>query len=224
MNLTPDLGAPVARVSLADVVYDRLLEAIVAGQFAAGDELNEVALSQRFQVSRTPVREALGRLVADGLVQTARNKRATVVDFSRREVQEAYQVRLCLESGAAYWAAERITPATLETLRASADRCAPESHAEWREEAKRFDTVLHRAIAEASGNQRLANEIARYGHLVPLMQRLVGRNASRLELAWHEHIRILTALEARDANAARDAMAAHIQSALQAILEDLALT
>src|ERR1041385_5990414 len=99
---------PIERRSLGDLVYERLALELTEGRYGCGDELNEVALAGHLRVSRTPVRDALRRLAAEGLVVNGRNHRATVIEPSRREIEETYQVRQLLESAAARLAASRI--------------------------------------------------------------------------------------------------------------------
>ena len=81
-------SAPIARTSLADSVYETVLEGIVSGSLAAGAELNEVALARQLDVSRTPVHEALRRLMADGLVAMVGHRRLQGAALTREEIGE----------------------------------------------------------------------------------------------------------------------------------------
>src|SRR5687768_8357040 len=105
-----------------DLVYDRLLQEILSGRFECGDELKEVVLAREHNISRTPVREALRRLAADGLVRNSLNQRAVVTRFTRQEVVETYGVRKILEAAAAELAAERLGDKLLSELRRLAKR------------------------------------------------------------------------------------------------------
>lgn len=212
---------PVVRQSLGEVVYERLLSAILSGQLVGGDELSEVNLAEQFGVSRTPVREALNRLASDGLVENGRNRRATVRTVTREMVIEIYQVRQCLESGAARLAAERIDPSELARLDAMAAAVRPTSATIDQEQALTFDAELHGSIARHCGNRKLAEEVRRYTNFVPILQRLAGRRDDRLLLAYEQHLRIMDALRAHDGPAAAEAMSSHIQSALDVLLVDV---
>jgi DNA-binding GntR family transcriptional regulator len=88
---------PIAKISLADSVYQRILEAILSGALASGMELSEVALAAELGVSRTPVHEALLRLAADGLVEDLSSRQARVASFSRSDIVEIYEVRQILD-------------------------------------------------------------------------------------------------------------------------------
>ena len=221
MPLATRLPNPVERRSLGDAVYDRLLHAILEGQLVGGDELSEVMIAEQYQVSRTPVREALARLVADGLVSNGPNRKATVLTFSRQLVVEIYQVRQVLEAGAAELAAGQFDPAELARLQTTADNVRPASDPQWQERALAFDLDLHRTIARQCGNRRLETEIRRCTNFMPILQRLAGRRDDRLQLAYDEHLRILNALTTADSQRASRQMRDHIASALTILLNDV---
>lgn len=215
-------SGPIQRRSLGDLVYERLARELTEGRYGFGDELNEVALAGHFRVSRTPVRDALRRLAAEGLVVNSRNHRATVIEPSRREVEETYQVRQVLESAAARQAAPRIASARLVELRGLASAAVPPRGGNWGTAELRFDVELHRAIAEACGNARLRDEIERYGRLVRFVRSQVARDPVVLRDGHEQHLRLLEALEARDPEAAAAAMEVHIAAALRSVLDGLA--
>lgn len=223
MANTLEIQAPVFNLSLGELVYQRLVNALVAGQFKGGEELNEVTLAAHFQVSRTPIREALRRLAAEGFVVNQRNKQAIVVEMSRTDVMETYQVRQILEASAAGLAAVNLDAARLRELRRLATLAAPPANGQWGTEERQFDEALHQTIAESCGNARLHREIVRYGNLVRFVRSRVARSPKRLAQGHAEHLRILKALEARDARRAETEMADHIASALRFVLEDLQL-
>lgn len=213
---------PVERRSLGDLVYERLARELTEGRYACGDELNEVSLAGHFRVSRTPVRDALRRLAAEGLVVNTRNHRATVIEPSRREIEETYQVRQVLESAAARLAASRIAPARLVELRGLACTAVPPPGGTWGAPELKFDVELHRAIAEACGNARLRDEIERYGRLVRFVRSQVARDPAVLRDGHEQHLRLLESLEAHEPEAAAAAMEAHIAAALGSVLDGLA--
>jgi DNA-binding GntR family transcriptional regulator len=213
---------PIERRSLGDLVYERLALELTEGRYGCGDELNEVALAEHFRVSRTPVRDALRRLAAEGLVVNSRNHRATVIEPTRREIEETYQVRQVLESAAARLAATRIVPARVVELRALAGAAVPPPGETWGAPELTFDVELHRAIAEACGNTCLREEIERYGRLVRFVRSQVARDPVVLRDGHDQHLRLLEALEARDPEAAATAMEVHIAAALGSVLEGLA--
>jgi DNA-binding GntR family transcriptional regulator len=221
MPVQARLPDPVARRTLGDAVYDRLLHAILEGELASGDELSEVTLAELYQVSRTPVREALARLVGDGLVSNGPNRKATVLTFSRQMVIEIYQVRQFLEAGAAELAARRFDPAELARLQFAAAGVHPGADPQWQERALAFDLDLHRTIARQCGNRRLEAEIRRCTNFMPILQRLAGRRDDRLQMAYDDHSRILAAIADANPEQAGREMRNHVASALAIVLKDV---
>lgn len=211
-------GDAISRASLADSVYETLLEAMIHGRLSAGVELNEVALARQLDVSRTPVHEALRRLVADGLVKACGRRRLCVAALSHDEVREVYAMRRLLEGAAAERAAPRIADEVLAGLRRTADALFADTRAvDWTARALQYDLAFHDAIAAACDNGRLRDDIARYRLLVRGLCRMTG-TLDNLHAALVEHAAILDALEARDGRAAREAMAAHIDARLACVL------
>ncbi|MEO6751636.1 MAG: GntR family transcriptional regulator, partial [Chthoniobacteraceae bacterium] len=144
------------------VVHD-----LLKARWKGGDRLTEVEAAARFHVSRTPVREALLELASMGIVELRRNCGAVFRPFGAKELMDLYAVRSLLEVEAARLAATRIHPDVVKGLIREFDalRRAQKPDTGWR-----LDLKLHAAIAEAAGNPRLANEIARYGNLVQTMR------------------------------------------------------
>lgn len=199
-----------------------MVRELCEGSYSCGQELNEVALAEYFQVSRTPVRDALRRLAAERLVVNVRNRRATVIEPSRREIEETYQMRQILESAAARLAASRVPERRLAELRKLADAAVPPPGGIWGESELRFDVELHRAIADACGNALLREEIERYGRIVRFVRSQVARDPAVLQDGHDQHLKILAALEAGNAAAAAQAMEQHIAAALDSVLQGLA--
>jgi DNA-binding GntR family transcriptional regulator len=216
------LHRPVIKASLAGAVYQQLLEAILSGALPSGEELNEVALARQLQVSRTPVHEALRRLTADGLTEALPNGKSRVVTFNQDSVVALYEMRKILEGAAAALSACRIDENRRAALRQEADvlNRAPMDEA-WPARAISFDLHFHDVVAESSGNEFLRKDILRHRWLVQGFCRITGTPAN-LRAAFDEHLRILEALEARDAETAREMMIVHIEKRLATLLRVLA--
>lgn len=223
MSRTVRFQSPIRRVSLGDLVHQRMIAALVSGQFRGGEELSEAALAAQFEVSRTPVREALRRLEAEGLVVNLVNRQATVIELSRNDVIETYEVRQILEASAARRAAERISAEAITELRSLARSAAPTRGGEWGDGERNFDEALHHSVAESCGNDKLRKEIVRYSNLVRFVRSRVARSPQRLALGHAEHLRIVDALESHDGERAEAEMSSHIASALEFVLADLPL-
>ena len=220
MNVS-SLKKSLRPLSLVDSIYETLLEAIVSGQLPHGSELNSVSLAKQLEVSRTPLREAMRLLERDGLVYQEGNHKARVAEFSADDIREIYEVRLQLEAAAAERAAKRIASDVLTKLREEADELSRHIRdVDWCEKAIAYDLHFHEAIATASGNNRLRNEIRRYRLLVRSFCVLTGRRPA-LQQALSEHIAILDALETGRPATARNAMAAHINARLEEVLKQV---
>lgn len=216
---------PLVRTSLSEMVYERLLDSILSGASPSGTEIVVSDVARELQVSPSPVREAVLRLAADGLVLNANNRRAMVITLTPEEVRDVFYVRQLLESGAADLAASRITKPQLAELARVADQCGglhPEVMAAPDTARKRemldLDNRFHLLIAEASGNEALRADILRYNRRVRVIQWL-RLAPSRMRQAYDDHVAVLRALEAHDPARAREAMAHHIRLALAFVEE-----
>ncbi len=213
---TPDRA--LNRNSLADLVYDQLSRDILSGALNLGATLSEAALAVQFRVSRGPVREALHRLAAEGLVRNQANRKATVVQLSPEDIAQIYRVRELLEGGAAEEAAKQMEEPELlalanimqgaKTLLALTDAGAEANLVQLVE----LDVQFHRMIALGARNTYLMREIDRYHRLIRVSQRR-GVTAVTQETAWTAHQRIFGLLADRDPSGARMAMAQHIRAA-----------
>jgi DNA-binding GntR family transcriptional regulator len=154
----PDMDAalrPVARESTAALVADQLRQAIMRGVFPPGAQLGEVDLAGRFGVSRGPLREAMQRLVAEGLLRSERHRGLFVRDLGEADVRDVYAARLAVERGAALLilAADRLPAVTrleraLAAMRTAADAADPVALAD-------ADQAFHHELVAASGSPRL---------------------------------------------------------------------
>jgi DNA-binding GntR family transcriptional regulator len=205
---------------LAVATYGRLRNMLLSGELAGGQVIQERRLAEQLGSSRTPVRDALGRLEGEGLL--VRNGRYLLVaTVSIDEVLEILSIRRSLEADAVSGATERMPLAQVEAIRAAiasmADPFVVTDDEHWAN-----DDLLHLSIAEVSGNRLLARLIR------DLRQRTrmfgLRRIPSRFEIGKREHLAILDAIAARRADEAASLMQAHIDHASQAILGSLTRT
>jgi DNA-binding GntR family transcriptional regulator len=219
------VGVPSLVDSLASTIHARVL----SGEIVRGARLPQEALAAEFGVSRTPVREALRKLQASGVVELLPNRGAVVRGPSAREIREAYEIRTELEGLAAELATARISDADLRRLREAESlfrssvgqlvaglrrggRDAPwDEHDSW----VRANDLFHQAILEAAGNRRLAEIMDDLRRSFPreLTWSALSANSRRLEENVLQHGAILDAIERRDAAAARLHMIAHVRAA-----------
>lgn len=213
---------PVTKKSLADSVYDRISDDILAGRVGCGSILSEARLATEFAVSRGPIREALQRLASEGLVENQANRRAKVIRPSLGDIARIYEVRGMLEAGAAEIAAQRMTAEGLAVVQELCAQAAsllagsePERHLARLIE---LDVAFHRHIVAACDNPYLDQEIGRYHRLIRVMQR-TGVTVATQRMAWQAHGRIEQALAARDGRRSREAMQEHIARACELAIE-----
>lgn len=200
--------------------YVEIRDAIHAGRFPPGTHLKEGELADLIGVSRTPIREALRRLNAEGAVRFMRNHGAFVADWSSAEVREIFELRAILEGYAAEKAAERATTKQIAYLRSLAEEMisleatgTPDALARIAEANGEF----HRLITQAAGTQRLSNMMAQVVE-VPLVLRTFHRyNPEALRRSLRHHLEIVSAFEVRDGAWAGSVMRSHIAAAWHAI-------
>lgn len=196
-----------------------VVHGLMKGRWSGGDRLTELEAAELFKLSRTPVREALLELASMGLIELRRNCGAVFNPFGEVELRELYGVRTLLEVEATRLATPRMEAATIETMRAGFEELR---QARLPDRAWKRDRELHAAIAQAAGNARLAGEIERYGELVQTIREAVGSVMADIHsTSVSEHLRILRALQLRDADSAAEAMRRHLLQAAESAVAAL---
>lgn len=205
-------------------IAERLLSDIFLGRLRAGEHLVTRAVAERHGVSDTPVREALITLAGIGIVDLVPNRGAIVRQVSPQDVQEICQVRRVLECEATRAACGRISLAQLHGLATELSRLMnvkTKSVARFIDRARAVDSRLHDLIADYCGNAFLKKELGRLKLLFRAFRDVAwdwdeARNDwHRLAEEAHEHLAIVEALRAGDANLAARAMGRHIQSGVK---------
>lgn len=204
----------ISRQTLADRVFDRVVEAIVRGEIAAGTPIGENEIADRFGVSRGPAREAIFRLEARGLVTRAAHFGARVVDLNLEDLKSLFELREALECMACRLAAERMTKDDLAGIELALARQASEpTVASGHSYYQGGDQDFHLGIASASRNLRLLRTLA--GDLYDVMRLYRFRSSrapGRTQEALREHRAIVAALTRRDPDEAEAAMRTHIRA------------
>ena len=202
----------------SDRAYRTLLEEIQYGVLAPGTVLAEVEQSTRLGVSRTPLREAIGRLVADGLV-VQQSPRVTVVSaVDAREIRQLFEVRHGLEATAARLAADRGDRGVFGDLAAQFESIDPSADAdEYYDLIAQFDEELDRAAANSYLTAALRTIRT---HLVRV-RRLARDKPERLAASSREHHLIAAAIAAANGELAGHATHVHLHNALESILSSL---
>ena len=205
--------------SVADQVYAVLRDRIARGTIERGSRLHQEELAQEFGVSRTPVREALRRLAAEGLVDLFANRGARVATATAEQLQSAYETRLVVEPGAARLAARRRVPEALRRMRtAIRDEGRAGRSAEKHFKANR---AFHLGLVRATGNPQIVEfmEHVWIGRLgASLYEAPLDPDGLRAD---HEaHRSIADAIEAGKADAAERLTRGHLERAIALLFSD----
>jgi DNA-binding GntR family transcriptional regulator len=207
-------------VALREQVLTELRRRIVDGEYREGERLTETRLADDFGVSRNPVREALRVVEAEGFVQILPRRGAVVTTLDETAVRDLFAVRQQLETLAAGLAAERATPEGIATLRDLVEQAEAATKAQDFDRVAELNSEFHRAVIEVSGNRWLHSiSNAMYHHVHWVFR--VGA-AQRAPHSSEEHVRLVDAIEAGDAETATTAARLHVEAAAQAALRPTA--
>jgi len=204
-------------LTTADLVFSWLKRDVLTGHFRPGERLVERDLTERYQVSRTPLREALKELVRSQLAVTVPYRGVMVRQVSLAFAREVYELRSGLDSMAAALAAKRATPTELDRMRAifhGIDELSEPVSDEAEQQDRRDQIMLlngefHRSIAQGAHNALM---LAKHDELwvnISLVRSAVWQTAARTQSSREEHAEILAAIADRDAETARRLCALH---------------
>ncbi|OIQ82554.1 HTH-type transcriptional regulator McbR [mine drainage metagenome] len=197
-----------------ETLRERLLAevraSIIAGQMAPGELYSAPFIAALYEVSVTPVREALLDLVKEGLLTPVRNKGFRVVEPTDEDLDEIAKVRDLLEPAAVAEVARNATNEQLARLRELAAEIARYARQGSIEEYLQADRNFHLAVIEATGNSRLVEIIARLRGQARLFGLKKIAEAGQLEASSRDHDDLLAAIEARDPERAEEIMRAHL--------------
>ncbi|QFS83027.1 GntR family transcriptional regulator [Roseivivax sp. THAF197b] len=193
-----------------NTAYQRLLDVLREGRLNPGDRLRETELAEQLGVSRTPVREAIRQLEADGIVAHVPRQGASIRMLDYAEVMELYEMRAVLEGTAARLAARAASEIEIEELCDMNDALARIGTAP---EAFTLNRQFHAAILDAAKNRFLSRSITSLQKALMILGPTTLTEPDRAEKAVTEHRDILAAITARDGAGAEAAMRAHIEAA-----------
>ena len=196
--------------SAGDFAYAALRREIMEGRLARGQRLREQELSSLLQVSRTPIREALSRLQADGLLVLLPRTGLAVTDLDDGAVTELYETREALEGTAAHLAARYANPRDIAALRGllEAEEAAPDDPGN----LPALNRAFHDALYAAAHNRFLLKSLQALHDSVTLLGPTTLTAPGRREQARAEHRRVVEAIERGDAVVAEAEMRAHVRN------------
>jgi DNA-binding GntR family transcriptional regulator len=203
-------------VRAVEKAYQTVRDAIIEGRYAAAARITEQEVAQAAGVSRTPVREALRRLHAEGLVEFAPNQGAVVTTWSEADAEEIFDLRAMLESYGAQRAALRATAEEIAELRELAER----QHAECSQRAEGYlqrvgdlNSQFHRRLQDAANSPRLSKALAALIEAPLIMRTFEKYTPDDLLRSAAHHVELVRALEARDGEWAASVMRSHVLAA-----------
>jgi DNA-binding GntR family transcriptional regulator len=208
---------PLSKKSLRDEAYYGLRQAIISGSIPPGEQLSEPQLASQFQISRSPIREALGRLEQEGFAIRHSNGRISVAPLDETELEQLYIVRANLEGLAARLAASRLDPSDFEEM---------EEHLRlMRERAEKGDLdgslergeAFHDVILRACENPPLVELISTLRLRISRFRTVIA-SARNQQVRVAEHWHVLEALRDRKGHGAQKAMERHIMQSAEIIV------
>ena len=198
--------------SLADKVFEKLENDILEGKYKSGDILTEIGLSTEFQVSRTPIREAIRRLQQENLVEET-GKGITILGISKKDLSDIYDIRMRIEGLASRWAAENITNEELEELAEILDLQEFYTSKGKTNHLKNTDSSFHDIIYRCCKSAPLMDILASLHRKIQMQRKASLENAERAYEAVKEHREIYKALAARDADLSEKLTIQHLKNA-----------
>lgn len=210
----------IVRSSLHDTLVSHLRELILRGELRPGDKLPEQLLCERFGVSRTPMREAVKVLAAEGVLRLQVNRGAIVAETTPEEIEELFPIMAALEAVAGEQACRKASDAQIARLRQLHN--AMVSHYRAGEEAAylRHNRLIHEAIVEMTGNATLASMYQQMLTRIHAVRFTVAKTADQWQKAIAEHEQIVSALERRDGALLAELLKAHVLETTVRITQD----
>lgn len=221
LDTPTDDSAPLRRLSLYEVVAERLRTMVLEGELSPGSRISEKQLCEAFEVSRTPLREALKVLANEGIIELLPNRGARVTEVEPREVHDLFEVMAALEGLSGRLLASRVSDAEIDEIRTLHERMVAHYRRQKRREYFRLNQRIHRRLTEIAGNRVLLEQQEQLTLKITRARYAANLQLGRWDESIREHEAILAALEARDTEALATAMAEHMRHTGAAVLEGL---
>lgn len=205
-------------------VYLDVRRKIIDGVYRGGTHLTTETLATTLGVSRTPVREALRRLQAEGLVQIIANRGAFVTSWTMKDIDEVFDLRNMLEAHAARQAARNMTAETLEqldTLALQMDEAVERRGAEWLDRLTSYNTEFHRLIMQAANHRRLELVLGQIVQIPLVMRTFAIYSDEELARSMQHHHEMVAAFRRGDGDWAASVMRSHLYAAHHVLRQTL---
>jgi DNA-binding GntR family transcriptional regulator len=229
----PAKKGPRGDSSVREKAYLLIQRKIASGELRAGTAISELALAKELGSSRTPVREAIGQLVAEGLLDQTPNRGAVVKQLTRQDIVDLFELREALEVFAVAKAARQTPrPSDIDRLQSLADEILPMQEELERSKAKTLDAkqmhrfmscdlAFHALLMRMAANARILKIVNETRLLIRIFaMRHRGHNAEELELIHRQHSDLVRAVKEQDASRATQILSEHVQNSQRERLEE----
>lgn len=210
------------RLTLNERVYHYILESVTNGELSPNARIDEQSLAVELGVSRTPIREAIGKLTTEGLAEYRPYQGAFVRAFNAKEVNDLYEVRKSLESLAVRLAVPMLTDEQVGEINAILEDVHRAREVGDMAAYGAADRRFHRAIAAFSENETLIESLNRLDLQIQVVRTIANHDPGVVARTAAERPRILAALRARDAAGAALLMEEHIEDVRRSVVEQIA--
>ncbi len=214
-----DLIAQPNSQNLHEGTFQKLRSLLVEGVIAPGSKLNERELAESLNVSRTPIREAIKRLAADGLVELIANRGAIAVQLSHADVVHTFDVIAQLEGYSGELAAKNISAATLSELEALQYEMMASYARRDLSNYYKLNLRIHHLINQAANNPVLTQLFSQVNARIEALRFRSNQNGVKWEKAVEEHQEMIDALKAHDSERMRKVMIQHVMNKRDVVIE-----
>jgi len=211
------MNAP-RHLTLRERIYEEIVRLIVSGELPSGVSIDEKVLTEKLQVSRTPFREAIGTLAKEGLIEIKPYRGFFVRSFSRKEIDDLYELRKTLECFAVELAVPQMSDRDIARFERILDGAVEALQRGDMETYGIRDREFHETIAERSGSAALIETLSRLALQIQVCRTIANESREFATRAAQERDDILKAFRARDIPRAASLMRAHISDVQQAVL------
>lgn len=206
----PDSHNFTSSFSLTDEIVDIIRDRILKGEYKIGEKIKENQIATELKVSRTPIREAFKQLENEGLIDYIPNRGCFAKGFTRQDIEDIYAVRKALEILAVEWAVKGMTPEQLKSLQDQSDLMEFYTARKDSKKVLEINTDFHDVIYNATGSRFMAQVLRSYKEYIEQTRKVLFYEQEYLEEIYEEHKAILDAIISKDVDAAKTAMAKHL--------------
>lgn len=200
-----------------DEAYRYLKEAILSNELPPESPVREMEIAEKLKMSRTPIREAMRELEAEGLINSYPSRGSFVLSLTPYDVEEIYELRVLHE----LWALEkgffRITDAELDYVQNAFDEAY--ANKDWKANHE-ADRLLHRIIIEKAGSKRLASFVKTLNTQIERVRYISAMGAGRLDESYREHSALIALMRSKDLIKCKEALRTHLQTVTKSAIEE----